>query len=170
MTPSGRSRNMAARWIKDPRFSQGATTALAWLTTPAMDRTEPMHGPKTPSSTHEAIALSAAVGEGNSCHSSVLLKQRNHGSDSHGIAFGGVELVAALDKIATAPHKPKWLRACYLPEARRMDRNQTSELFCNRRTNMRRWWSWPPKNTASTWISRCSERGRNQYTARSRAR
>ena len=44
-----------------------------------------------------------------------------------------------------------------------MDRHQTSELFCNRRTNMRRWWFWPPKNTASTWISRCSARGRNQY-------
>ena len=49
-------------------------------------------------------------------------------------------------------------------------RAQTSELFCNRRTNMRRWWSWPPKNTASTWTSRWSARGRNQYTARSRAR
>jgi len=25
------------------------------------------------------------------------------------MAFGGVELMAALDKIATAPHKPFWL-------------------------------------------------------------
>ena len=28
---------------------------------------------------------------------------------------------------------------------------------------MRRWWFWPPKKTASTWTSRCSARGRNQY-------
>ena len=95
---------------------------------------------------------------------------RDPSSDSTGMAFGGNELVPELDKIATAPQKTKWLRACCLPEARRMDRHQTSELFCNRRTNMRRWWSWPPKNTASTWTSRCSARGRNQYTARSRAR
>ena len=47
-----------------------------------------------------------------------------------------------------------------------MDRHQILELFCNRCTNMRRWWLWPPKNTAGTWITRCSARGRNQYTAR----
>ena len=28
---------------------------------------------------------------------------------------------------------------------------------------MWRWWFWPAKNTASTWISRCSARARNQY-------
>ena len=80
--------------MPDPRISQGATREFAWLTTPEVDRTEPMHGPKTPSSTHEAIALSAAVGEGNSCHSSVLLQKNNHDSDSTGIAFGGVGPVA----------------------------------------------------------------------------
>ena len=42
-----------------------------------------------------------------------------------------------------------------------MDRHQILELFCNRCTNMRRWWLWPPKNTAGTWITRCSGRGRN---------
>ena len=80
--------------MPDPRISQGANGALAWLTTPAMARTEPMHGPKTPSGANEATGLSAAAGVGSSCHSPVLLKQRNHVSDSPGIAFGGVELVA----------------------------------------------------------------------------
>jgi hypothetical protein len=104
---------MAARWMPDPRISQGATGALAWLTTPAMARTEPMHGPKTPSDAHEAFALSAEVGVGSSCHSPVLLQQRDPISDSPGMAFGGGELVPELNKIATAPQKPKWLLACY---------------------------------------------------------
>ena len=79
--------------MPNPRISQGATRAFAWLTTPAVDRTEPMHGPKTPSAAHEAIALSAAAGVGSSCHFPVLLKQQNQVSDSPGIAFGGIELV-----------------------------------------------------------------------------
>ena len=88
--------------MPDPRISQGATRALAWLTTPAVDHTEPMHGPKTPSGAHEAIAMSAAVGVGNSCHSSVLLQQREPISDSPGIAFGGIELVPGLDVLLEA--------------------------------------------------------------------
>ena len=85
---------MATRWMPDPRISQGATTALAYLTTPAVDLTEPMHGYKTATAqasvANEAIALSAEAGVGNSCHSSVLLQQRDHVLDSPGIAFGGV--------------------------------------------------------------------------------
>ena len=50
-----------------------------------------------------------------------------------------------------------------VPELRRMDRHQTSQLFCKRRTIMWRWWFWPAKNIANTWISRCSARARNQY-------
>ena len=91
---------MAARWMPDPRISQGATRTLTWLATPAVDRTELMYGPKTPSGAHEAITLSVAVGVGSSWHSPVLLKQRNHVSDSPGIAFGGIEMVPVLDKIA----------------------------------------------------------------------
>ena len=106
MTPSGRSRNMAARWIKDPRFSQGATTALAWLTTPAMDRTEPMHGYKTATAqasvAHQTTGPSASAGNGASCHSSVLLQQPDPISDSPGMAFGGVELVPVLGKVAVS--------------------------------------------------------------------
>jgi hypothetical protein len=36
----------------------------------------------------------------SSSHSLVLLQKRDHISDSPGIAFGGVQLVAELDKIA----------------------------------------------------------------------
>jgi len=69
-------------------------------------------GDQTTSGDHEATGLSAAAGVGSSCHSPVLLQQRNPISDSPGMAFGGVELVAGLDKVATVPQKPKWLRAC----------------------------------------------------------
>jgi hypothetical protein len=49
---------------------------------------------------HQAIGLSAAAGVGSSCHSPILLQQRNHISDSPGVDGGGVELVSELDKIA----------------------------------------------------------------------
>jgi hypothetical protein len=69
-------------------------------------------GDQATSVAHEATGLSAAAGVGSSCHSPVLLQQRDPISDSPGMAFGGVELVAGLGKVATAPQKPKWLRAC----------------------------------------------------------
>ena len=69
-------------------------------------------GDQATSVAHEATGLSAAAGVGSSCHSPVLLQQRDPISDSPGMAFGGVALVAVLNKMATAPQKPKWLRAC----------------------------------------------------------
>ena len=51
-------------------------------------------GDQATSGAHEATGLGAAAGNGASCHSPVLLKQRNHVSDSPGMALGGVELVA----------------------------------------------------------------------------
>ena len=57
-------------------------------------------GDQATSGAHEASGLSAAAGVGSSCHSPVLLKQRNHCSDSSGMAFAGVELVAALVTVA----------------------------------------------------------------------
>ena len=72
----------------------------------------PIRGDQATSGDHEATGLSAAAGVGSSCHSPVLLQQRNPISDSPGMAFGGVALVAVLNKMATAPQKPKWLRAC----------------------------------------------------------
>jgi len=71
----------------------------------------------------DAIGLSAAAGQESSSHSWVLLQQRNPISDSPGMAFEGVALVPELNKIATAPQKPKWLRTYYLPEATTMDRH-----------------------------------------------
>jgi len=71
-----------------------------------MAPTEPMHSYKTttaqPSVAHEATGLSTAAGNGASCRSPVLLKQRNHVSDSPGIAFGGIELVDVLDRLLEA--------------------------------------------------------------------
>jgi len=69
----------------------------------------PIRGDQATSGDHEATGLSAAAGVGSSCHSPVLLQQRNPISDSPGMAFGGVALVAVLNKMATALHKSKWL-------------------------------------------------------------
>lgn len=57
-------------------------------------------GDQATSGAHEATGLSAATGNGASGHSPELHKQRNHGSDSTGMAFAGVELVAVLDTVA----------------------------------------------------------------------
>jgi len=107
---------MAGQVDAGSKDQPGATGAIAGLTTPTVALTEPMHSYKTatarPSVAHEATGLSTAAGNGASCHSPVLLKQRNHVSDSPGIAFGGVELMSELNEIATAPQKPKWLRVC----------------------------------------------------------
>ncbi len=65
-----------------------------------------MNGFKTataqPRGAHEATGLSAAAGMGSSCHSPVLLQQRNHISDSPGVDGGGGELVSELNKIASS--------------------------------------------------------------------
>ena len=65
-----------------------------------------MHGFKTataqPRGAHEATGLSAAAGNGASCHSPVLLQQRDHISDSPGVDGGRLELVPELNKIASS--------------------------------------------------------------------
>ena len=72
----------------------------------------PIRGDQATSCAHEAAGLSAAAGVGSSCHSPVLLQQRDPISDSPGMAFGGVELVVVLNKMATDLQKSKWLLAC----------------------------------------------------------
>jgi len=136
---------MATRWMPDPRISQGATGALAWLTTPAMARTEPMHSYKTataqPSVAHEATGLSTAAGNGASCHYPVLLKQRNRVSDSPGMAFGGVELMSELNKIALSLASSSESRAFSLhggsATAQKLRHQRESSLWEPRRTKRR---------------------------------
>jgi hypothetical protein len=100
------------------------------------------------------VGWSAASGMGASSHSPVLLQQRDHISDSPGVAFGGVELVSELNKIASSLllssasrsssfssryrlHRPSATAAARSRSAPRRRRSLDANLLCHGRRHGR---------------------------------